>query len=135
VRDFAVSLAVLFPVAFVLLLILLANGEATFQWMAHAHDGEHHLNGWHNYAFLVTREIIGFFIVAGLYGTFIKFQYEAQVDPSPEAQWRFRNIALLIPFAYVLYGTMVAWDFEMTQIPSWHSAIYAMYHFISNFHF
>jgi hypothetical protein len=33
----------------------------------------------------------------------------------------------------VLYGTMVAWDFEMTMVPSWESAIYAMQHFVSNF--
>ncbi len=28
---------------------------------------------------------------------------------------------------------MVAWDFEMTLLPGWASAIYAMYHFISSF--
>ena len=57
VRDIACSLAVLFPLAFILLLILLANGEATFQWMGHgAADGEHHLGGWFNYTFLVDRK-------------------------------------------------------------------------------
>jgi hypothetical protein len=29
---------------------------------------------------------------------------------------------------------MVAWDFEMTQMPGWHSASYGAYHFQSNFH-
>jgi hypothetical protein len=28
---------------------------------------------------------------------------------------------------------MVAWDFEMTLVPSWHSAIYALQQFVSNF--
>jgi hypothetical protein len=28
---------------------------------------------------------------------------------------------------------MVAWDFEMTMVPFWESAIYAMQHFVSNF--
>ena len=60
VRSLVASLAVLFPVAFVLLLILLANGEHTFQWLAHPKEGEH-LPGWHNYTFLVAREIIGKF--------------------------------------------------------------------------
>lgn len=135
VRYLAVSLAALFPVAFVLLVILLLNGDSTFLWLGHAHDGEHHLRGWNNYSFLVTREIVGFFVIAGLYGMFIKYQHEATVDASYDAQRRFRNIALLIPFGYVLYGTMVSWDFEMNQIPTWHSASYAPYHFVSNFHF
>jgi len=40
---------------------------------------------------------------------------------------------LLIPFVYVLYGTMVAWDFEMTLLPGWHSASYGVYQFVSMF--
>ena len=138
VRTLAVSLAALLPLAFVLLVVLLLNGEQTFQWLAGAHagdTGDHHIPGWHNYTFLVTREIVGFFIVAGLYGLFIKLQHQAIIDPGYEAQRNFRNVALLIPFIYVIYGTMVAWDFEMTMMPSWHSASYAPYHWISMFHF
>lgn len=134
VRNLACSLAVLFPIAFVLLLIILASGEASFPWLAHAHDSEHHLPGWLNYTFLATREVVGFLIMAGLYLLFIKYQHQSEVDPSPQAQRRFRNIALLIPFFYFIYGTMVAWDFEMTQVIGWHSASYGAYHFQSNFH-
>lgn len=134
VRYLACSLAVLFPVAFVLLLVILSAGEAAFPWLAHAHDGDHHLNAWHNYGFLVARQILGFLAVAALFLMFIKLQHESAVDPSPEAQRRFRNIALLIPFAYFIYGSMVAWDFEMTMLPSWHSASYGAYFFQSNFH-
>lgn len=133
VRNLACSLAVLFPFAFILLIILLANGESTFQWLANADEHEH-LPGWHNYNFLVARQIIGFFIIAGLYGLFIKYQHESEVNSSPAVQRKFRNIALLIPFFYVVYGTMVAWDFEMTMMPNWHSASYGFYHFQSNFH-
>ena len=86
-----------------------------------------------NYNFLVAREIIGFFVIAGLYTLFIKYQHESEIDSSYQAQRRFRNIALLIPFFYVVYGTMVAWDFEMTQFYEWHSASYGFYHFQSNF--
>lgn len=138
VRFLAVSLSALFPLAFILLVILLMNGESTFQWLAGAHGpgaGEHHYPGWHNYTFLVLRELAAFFAMFGLYGLFIKYQYEATIDPAYPAQRRFRNVALLIPFAYVIYGTMVAWDFEMTMIPSWHSASYGAYHFVSNFQF
>ncbi len=134
VRKLACALAVLFPIAFVLLLVLLANGESTFQWLAHAHDEGHHLPGWHDYTFLVSRQIIGFLIVAGLYGLFIKYQHQSEIDESYAAQRRFRNVALLIPVAYFLYATMVAWDFEMTMLPGWHSASYGAYHFVSNFH-
>ncbi len=134
VRNLACSFAALFPIAGVLLLILLANGDATFQWKATAHDEGVHLNGWHNYAFLVSREILGFIAVVTLYGLFIKYQHLSEVDKSYKTQRRFRNIALLIPFAYFGYGSMVAWDFEMTMVPNWHSASYAAYHFQSGFH-
>jgi len=134
VRGLACSLAVLFPIAFVLLLVILAAGESAFPWLAHAHDEGHHLPGWHNYTFLVARNIIGLLLVAGLYGLFIKWQHESEIDSSYAAQRRFRNIALLIPFAYFLYGSMVAWDFEMTMVPNWHSASYGAYFFQSNFH-
>ena len=135
VRTLACSFAVLLPIAFVLLLVLLAKGQTTFQWLASVgHEGEHHLPGWQNYTFLVLREIIGFLVVAFLCGLFIKYQHQSVVDESYRAQRRFRNIALLIPFVYFIYGSMVAWDFEMTMVPGWHSASYAPYFFQSNFH-
>ena len=62
VRYFAVATAGLFPLAGVLLLILLGSGESTFQWLAHAHDDGSHLSGWHDYGFLVTRQIVGFLV-------------------------------------------------------------------------
>ncbi len=134
VRHLACSLAVLFPIAFILLLIILAAGESAFPWLAHANDPDSHLPGWHNYSFLVARQIIGFIIVAGLYLLFIKLQHQSEIDPSYKAQRRYRNIALLIPFFYFSYGSMVAWDFEMTMQAGWHSASYGAYHFQSNFH-
>lgn len=141
VRKVAVATSALFPLAFVLMIIILANGEHTFVWMAeqaHGGGGEHgeghHLNAWHNYNFLVARQFIGFMIIAGLWTLFIKYQHESEIDASYAAQRRFRNVALLIPFFYPVYGTMVAWDFEMTQMAGWHSASYGFYHFQSNFH-
>ncbi len=134
VRHLACALAALFPIAFVLLLIILASGESAFPWLATAHDEGVHLPGWHNYGFLVARNIIAFLVVAGICLLFIKYQYQSEIDRSPEAQRRFRNIALLIPFIYFSYGSMVAWDFEMTMVPNWHSAVYGAYHFQSNFH-
>jgi hypothetical protein len=134
VRFLAASTAGLFPVAFVLLCVLLFNGESTFPWLADAHNPDNHYPGWHNYTFLVLREVIGFFFVAGMFALFIKYQNDAAMDASYEAQRRFRNVAMLIPVIYVLYATMVAWDFEMTLIPNWHSASYGAYFFVSNFH-
>ena len=133
VRYFAVSMAGLFPLSGVLLLLLLYGGENTFQWLGHAHEEGGHLNGWHNYTFLVLREILGFLVVAGFFGLFIKYQHKTAVSEDPAVHRRFRNIALCIPGIYVLYGTMVAWDFEMTMIPGWHSASYGAYQFVSMF--
>lgn len=124
----------LFPIAFVLLLILLANGEMTFPWLKAAHEGDAHLGGWHNYRFLVAREVIGFLIVAGLSVAAIRCQYLAEADPEKHSPERFNRLAIIMPFAYVIYGTMIAWDFEMTLQPGWHSASYGAYQFQSAFH-
>jgi hypothetical protein len=132
IRYLATSLFALFPLAFVLLVILLLNGEATFPWLResgeHAH---HHISAWNNYAFLASREILGMLVVMAVHWVFIKRQ--AVSDRSEQDAARFHTIACWIPYVYVLYGTMVAWDFEMTMLPSWHSAIYGMQHFVSNF--
>ncbi|MBC8268344.1 MAG: polysulfide reductase, NrfD [Rhodospirillaceae bacterium] len=134
VRWLACANMALFPVAFVLLLILLSNGEATFPWLASAHNEDVHLPGWQNYTFLVIREIGGFIITFGFCYAFVKLQKQADIDPTPVVQRRFRNVALTIPFVYVIYGSMIAWDFEMTMEAGWHSASYAAYQFQSNFH-
>lgn len=139
VRNIAVSSFALYPVAFVLLIILLAAGKITFPWltMHYLNDpsgqilAHEHLPGWHNYVFLVVREIGGFALVAILYARFIKLQ--AVSDQNKENSNRFKQTAYWVPVAYVLYGTMVAWDFEMTMLPDWESSIYAMYNFVSNF--
>ena len=86
---------------------------------------------WNNFGFLAAREIAGFLVVGTLYGLFIKYQAVSTLSATQAVT--FRNIALLIPFAHVLFCTMVAWDFEMTLQPGWSSAIYAMYHFVSSF--
>ena len=127
IRYFSVSFFALFPLAFCLLIILLLNGSKTFPWVGSSAP----MPGWNNFGFLAAREIIGFFVVGGLYGLFIKYQ---AVSTQSAAQARtFRNYALLIPFAHVLFCTMVAWDFEMTLLPGWASAIFAMYHFVGSF--
>jgi len=130
----------LFPVAGVLLAVLLLNGEMTFPWLkdaraagAHGAEGAH-LSGWYNYTFLVAREVIGFIIVAGLSISLIRRQYLAEADPENNPISRFNALVILMPFAYIIYGTMVAWDFEMTLQPGWHSASYGAYQFQSAFH-
>ena len=131
IRQLAASLYALFPLAFVLLVILLVGGEHTFPWLHAANDPQHHLPGWHNYTFLVARQVLGLLAVMAIYWIFLKRQEVSERSEQDKA--RFHNIATWIPFTFVLYGTMVAWDFEMTLVPSWHSAIYGMQHFISNF--
>ena len=129
----------LFPVAGILLAILLINGEMTFPWLkearAVAQGGEGaHLSGWYNYTFLVAREVIGFLVMATLSICLIRRQYMAEADPDKFPLSRFNALVILMPFAYILYGTMVAWDFEMTLQPGWHSASYGAYQFQSAFH-
>src|SRR5450759_5138878 len=68
IRILASSLFALFPLAFILLVVLLVGGELTFPWLKetgeHAH---HHMPGWHNYTFLVTREVLGMLAVIAIH--------------------------------------------------------------------
>ncbi|MGO9172503.1 MAG: hypothetical protein ACLP7P_11130 [Rhodomicrobium sp.] len=133
-RSVAVSLFGLYPLVLILLVILLAAGKTTFPWIGSSEPEWHNypfpllkhvtLPEWNNYQFLIVRQIAGFALVTFLFRRYIKNIR----DPK-----RTRKLAYYILCTYVLYGTMIAWDFEMTLLPEWHSAIYAMYHFISNF--
>ncbi len=132
VRDMAVALFGLYPLAFVLLVVLLLARQHAFAWMGTAPGAEEHpLNAWHNPVFLAAREVGGLLLIGWLYRRFIRLQ---AVSERSEEDWeRFKMTANFIPVAHVLYGTMVGWDFEMTMMPSWESSVYGMYHFVSNF--
>ena len=54
IRRIAVSLSALLPLAFVLLIVLLAGGDNTFPWLSKATEHGHHLPAWHNYCLLYT---------------------------------------------------------------------------------
>lgn len=131
VRHLAASLYALFPLAFVLLVILLAGGSHTFPWWDLPVSAEAHMPGWYQPHWLMTREVVGIMFMMVLCWVFI--QRQAVSENSPEDAQRFHQVATWIPFFFVLYSTMVAWDFEMTLVPQWHSAIYGMQQFVSNF--
>ncbi len=125
------SLYALFPLAFVLLVILLLGGSHTFPWWNHVDTHTAHMPGWYLPHWLITREVVGMIFMMALYWVFL--QRQSVSDRSAEDAERYHNIATWVPFFFVLYSTMVAWDFEMTLVPAWHSAIYAMQQFVSNF--
>jgi hypothetical protein len=131
VRHLAVSLYALFPLAFVLLVVLLVGGSHTFPWWDLPVGAEAHMPGWYQPHWLMTREVVGMAFMMALYRVFI--QRQSVSEKSAEDGQRFHQIATWIPFFFVLYSTMVAWDFEMTLTPHWHSAIYGLQQFISNF--
>ncbi len=131
IRQLAVSLFALFPLAFVLLLILLAGGEHTFPWLGQFKGEEAHMPGWYTLPLLATREVIGMLTVMAVWWLFIKRQEVSERSEQDAA--RFHHVACWVPFFTVLYATMISWDFEMTLKPSWHSAIYGMQNLVSNF--
>jgi len=132
IRQLAVSMSALFPLALVLLLILLAGADHTFPWYGKELHGENvHMPGWYDVRLLAAREIIGMLTVWAIWRIFIKRQELS--ERSAEDAARFHRVACWVPFFTVLYATMVAWDFEMTLKPSWHSAIYGMQNLVSNF--
>jgi len=130
VRFLMSSATALFPFGFVLLLIILASGAHSFPWMGGETFGEP-LNGWHNVVFFDLRQIVLYLAIWAFCSYFVKLQKRDYPTAPAADRRRFRNVALLVPFIYCIYGTIVAWDFEMTQIPRWWSPIYGPYHFES----
>lgn len=132
IRQLAAAMSALFPLAFGLLLILLGFADHTFPWYGKELRGEDvHMPGWYDIRLLAAREVIGMLTVWAIWRVFIKRQ--GLSERSEEDAARFHRVACWVPFFTVLYATMVAWDFEMTLRPAWHSAIYGMQNLVSNF--
>ena len=131
IRLLASSLFALFPLAFVLLIVLLVNADATFPWMKLVEEHKDGASPWGGFTFLAWREVIGMLVAMAIHWIFIKRQ--AVSERSAEDAARFHRIACWIPYVYVVYGTMVAWDFEMFLVPGWQSGIFAMQQFVSFF--
>lgn len=123
----------LYPLALALLIILLAVPSATFPYYQMP-AGSVHLNAWHNYAFLVSRELLLLLIIAAVHLGYVRASARHQHDDTAASRRTLTGFAAVLPFLYFIYGTLVAWDFEMTLVPGWHSPIYAPYFFVSNFH-
>lgn len=131
VRFLASSLFALFPLAFVLLVMLLANAETTFPWVQLVAERKLEVSPFDSFTFLAWREVIGMLFVMLIHWIFIKRQQVCERSEDDAA--RFHTIACWVPYVYVLYGTMVAWDFEMFMVPGWQSGIFGMQQFISFF--
>ena len=125
IRVISVSFFALYPLAFIMLMILLFGGAITFPWVGSTEPLPH----WNNLRFLAAREVLAMIGVGFLYGSFIKLQNRS--GDSPEHMYKFKTVAALLPFAHVLYITLVSWDFEMTLLPNWESSMYSINHIVS----
>ncbi|MEJ1959327.1 MAG: hypothetical protein WDM70_07770 [Nitrosomonadales bacterium] len=132
VRGLAVSLYPLFLISLFCWEYCWWGGEHTFPWVGHISNGEAvHMPGWYTIELVAAREMFGLLTIMGLWGLFIHRQKMS--DRSEEDRQKFHTIACWVPFFTVLYATMIAWDFEMTLRPDWHSAIFGMQNLVSNF--
>lgn len=125
IRVISVSFFALYPLAFVMLLVLLFGGATTFPWVGSTEPLPH----WNNLRFLAAREVLAMIGIGILYGSFIRLQNRSA--DSAESMSRFKAVAALLPFAHVLYITLVSWDFEMTLLPNWESSMYSINHIVS----
>lgn len=126
IRYFAVSFFSLYPLAVILMIILLFGGKMTFPWVTSLQPKPL----WNNLGFLAVRQLLGISIVGVVFSTFIRWQKVS--EETPENWARFKKIAAAVPFVYIIYVTMLAWDFEMTQIPYWESSMYSVNHIVSH---
>jgi hypothetical protein len=120
----------LYPLAFVLLVLLLAMPQATFPWYG---KSGHHINVWHHYGFLAAREVLMFALVAAVNFGFV-WVSDMHARQGTEATRKLLTyFSAAVVTLFVLYTTLLAWDFEMTLTPGWRSSMYAPNFFISTF--
>ncbi len=134
IAPYADKMIYLYPLALVLLVVLLALPDYTFPYYHPSLAGRFHLNLWHSYPFLVVREVGLFLTMAAVHIGFVRASVRDYREPGQASQKTLTRFAAVVPIVYAIYGTGVAWDFEMTLTPGWHSPIYAPYFFVSNFH-
>ena len=130
VVPYAHRLVHLYPLACVLLVLLLAMPQATFPW--YGQTGRH-INVWHNYAFLVTRELLMFALVVAANLGFVWVSDTHAREGTETTRKLLTYFAAAVVTLFVLYTTLLAWDFEMTLVPGWRSSMYAPNFFISSF--
>lgn len=134
IAPFAEKTIKLYPLTYFLLAILLAMPESTFPYYRAELAQEFHINAWHNYSFLVAREIGLLMLMAVVHFAFVRASARDRSEATTASRSRLTQYAALFLVVFTGYGTIVAWDFEMTLTPGWHSPIYAPYFLVSNFH-
>jgi len=134
IAPYAHRTVALYPLALVLLVVLLIMKARTFPYYEAVQDGHLALNGWHHYGFLVAREVGLLIGVAALHYSFAWVNERIHRGQGKGMVRCLTACSAAVPFVYFIYGTVVAWDFEMTLVPGWHSSMYAPYFFVSNFH-
>ncbi len=134
IAPFAESTLKLYPLALVLLVILLAMQESTFPYYRAEFAHEFHINAWHNFPFLVTRELGLLLLMVVVHIGYVRASERDRAEASNSSRSRLTRSAAFVIVVFSGYGTIVSWDFEMTLTPGWHSAIYAPYFLVSNFH-
>ena len=151
----AEATAAFYPIAFVLLLVLLAGVTAWAPWV---HEPVEAKTPWLNVPFFVSRQLLGFLVLTGIS---LRYVYRSlrpdigQLDQSGErpatgfsrrliAGWQGihseRETAQtsqgrLAPAVLIAYGwifTLVAFDFFMSLDPHWFSTLAGGYYFIGN---
>jgi hypothetical protein len=130
VVPYAHQVVRLYPLAFALLAVMLALPHATFPWYG---QSDRQINVWHDYTFLVTRELLMFALVVALNLGFVGASDAHARDGTEATRKRLTCFAAAVVTLFVLYTTLLAWDFEMTLVPGWRSSMYAPYFFISSF--
>ena len=143
------------PVSLVLLLVLLAGVSAWAPWV---HEPVEAKQAWLNVPFFVTRQILGFLLLAGISLAYVYRSVRPDIgllDQSGEhtahglarrliAGWRGideerqtgqraqNRLAPAVLVAYAWIFTLVAFDFFMSLDPHWFSSLAGGYYFIGN---
>ena len=151
----AEATAAFLPVAFVILLILLAGIAVWAPWV---HEPVEAKTPWLNIPFFVIRQLIGFALLSGLSLLYVYRSLRPDIGMLHEtgersatglaerliAGWRGTDVeraagqhaqdrlavAVLIVYSWVF--TLVAFDFVMSLDPHWYSTLLGGYYFIGN---
>jgi len=130
ITPYAHKIFYLFPLAAAMMAVLLMFPEKTFPYYGKTVA---HMSPWLNYSFLVTREAVMMLLVAATGFGYIRASDRHRREFTAKTRDMLTYFSSAVITLYVLYATVVSWDFEMTLTMHWHSAIYSAYFFVSSF--
>ncbi len=128
------SLIAFLPVIAIALIILLAGVRHWVPWIAHPVPAK---AGWLNVPFMVARDLVSVGVLYILFFLLVRWSLAADSEGgltgiTERDHFRLTAVATTAVMMYTVTGSIIAYDFIMSLLPTWYSTMFAPYIWITN---